>query len=65
MQVIYFDYIAGFGVNALVAGEWDYYPSVDELMHECVSHYGNQLVLVSTATASGHFTGYRESLNDN
>lgn len=65
MQFIYFDYIAGFGINALVAGDWDYYPSVDELMYECISLYGNQVVLVSTATASGQFTGYQESLNGN
>ncbi|MDX7990794.1 hypothetical protein [Xenorhabdus littoralis] len=63
MRVIYFDYIAGFGVNALVDDEWDYYPSVDELMYECSSLYGNQVVLVSTAVTSGCFTGYQESLH--
>ncbi|MEX0447808.1 hypothetical protein [Xenorhabdus sp. SGI246] len=63
MTVIYFDYIAGFGVNARVNDEWDYYPSVDELMHECSALYGNQVVLVSTAVASGTFTGYQESLD--
>ncbi|WP_244903155.1 hypothetical protein, partial [Xenorhabdus innexi] len=63
MKIIYFDYIAGFGINALVNGEWDYYPSVDELMFECISLYGSQIVLVSTTTTSGCFTGYQESLN--
>ncbi|CDH04539.1 conserved hypothetical protein [Xenorhabdus bovienii str. oregonense] len=63
MTVIYFDYISGFGINALVGGNWDYYPSVDELMYECVSLYGNKIVLVSTAATSGCFTGYQESLN--
>ncbi|MDC9588957.1 hypothetical protein PSI23_06405 [Xenorhabdus sp. XENO-10] len=62
MKIIYFDYIAGFGINALVADEWDFYPSVDELMYECTSLYGNQIVFVSTATTSGNFTGYQESL---
>ncbi|CDH24075.1 hypothetical protein [Xenorhabdus bovienii] len=63
MQIIYFDYIAGFGINALVNGEWDYYPSLDELIFECNSLYGNQIVLVSTTATSGCFTGYQESLN--
>ncbi|CDM89440.1 hypothetical protein [Xenorhabdus bovienii] len=62
MKIIYFDYIAGFGINALVADEWDFYPSVDELMYECTSLYGNKIVLVSTAATSGNFTGYQESL---
>ncbi|CDH02066.1 hypothetical protein [Xenorhabdus bovienii] len=62
MKIIYFDYIAGFSINALVADEWDFYPSVDELMYECTSLYGNKIVLVSTAATSGNFTGYQESL---
>ena len=63
-MIIYFDYITGYGVNAVVNGVWDFYPSVDELIHECTRHYGDQFILVSTSVPSGSFIGYKESLND-
>ncbi|SPW34105.1 Uncharacterised protein [Edwardsiella tarda] len=64
MQVIYFDYVSGFGVNALVDGNWDYYPSFDELLHECDRVYGHEIVLVSTSAESGTVVSYKESLNE-
>ncbi|OKP03317.1 MULTISPECIES: hypothetical protein [Xenorhabdus] len=61
MKIIYFDYIAGFGINAFIADELDFFPSFDELIHYCIALYGDQIVLVSTTVTSGISTGYQES----
>ncbi len=65
MNIIYFDYIAGFGINASVSGEWDFYRSFDELVDECTGFYGDDFLLVSIVLHSGSFVGYRESLTCN
>ncbi len=65
MNIIYFDYIPDFGVNASIGGEWDFYRSFDELVDECFGFYGDDFLLVSVVLHSDSFVGYRESLTCN
>lgn len=62
MNIIYFDFIEGYGINAQVGSEWDFFRSFDELLKECSLHFGDDFLLATTVAVSGSFTGYRESL---
>lgn len=62
MSVFYYDYIPGYGVNACVYGEWDFYNSFDELFLFCCETIGFDFVFVSFALPSGSWTSYREAV---
>ncbi|MBG6018561.1 hypothetical protein I5F00_17400 [Proteus mirabilis] len=63
MNIIYFDYIENYGINAGVGADWDFYHSFDELVKECVRLYSDNFILASVVVNSSHFVGYSESLN--
>lgn len=63
MNIIYFDYIKNFGINACVSGDWDFYSSLDDLHDDCVQVYGDDFVLASLNVSSSSFVGYKDSLN--
>lgn len=58
MNIIYFDYIEGFGINAKVGVNWDFYRSFDELVKECSCYFGEDFLLASTSVKSGQFVSY-------
>ena len=62
MNIVYYDYISGYGVNACIGGDWDFYRSFDELVSACVETIGSDFVLVSVALPSGSWVGYRETV---
>lgn len=62
-EIVYYDYIPCYGVNACVEGEWDLYGSFDELFLFCRETIGFDFVLVSVALPSGSWTGYREAVH--
>lgn len=64
MNIIYFDYIEGFGINANVGIDWDFYRSFDELIKECSVHFDDNFILAPTTARSGAFIGYREFCYD-
>lgn len=45
MIVIYYDFLPGYGVNALVEDEWDFYRSMGELCDYVAELYGCQPVV--------------------
>lgn len=59
-EVVYYDYVSGYGVNACIDGDWDFYRSFDELVAFCVETIGSDFVLVSVALPSGFWVGYQE-----
>lgn len=63
MNIIYFDYIENYGINANVGADWDFYGSFDELFRECFRVHSDNFVLASVITGSFPFVGYRESLS--
>lgn len=60
MNIIYFDYIEGYGINANVGIDWDFYRSFDELIKECSFHFKENFILAPTTAKSGEFIGYQE-----
>ncbi|MBG6025959.1 hypothetical protein I5F10_00905 [Proteus mirabilis] len=54
MNIIYFDYIDGVGINANIGVEWDFYRSFDELIKECSFHFHNDFILAPTTARSGN-----------
>ncbi|AFH91929.1 hypothetical protein ACU7RR_002337 [Providencia stuartii] len=56
MNIIYFHFIDGYGINANIGTNWDFFRSFDELVKECLFHF----VLAPTTAISGDFIGYRE-----
>lgn len=64
MNIIYFDYIEGVGINANVGVEWDFYRSFDELIKECSSYFSDNFILAPTTACSGAFISYREFYYD-
>ncbi|MCT8349547.1 hypothetical protein LGZ99_20690 [Photorhabdus temperata] len=60
MNIIYFDYIEGYGINAKVGVEWDFYRSFDELVNECSCHFSEDFLLAPTTAKSGQFISYGE-----
>ncbi len=62
MNIIYFDYIENYGINAGVGADWDFYLSFDELVKDCVRLYADNFVLASVVTRSFPFVSYQESL---
>lgn len=62
MNIIYFDYIENYGINAGIGASWDFYSSFDELVRDCVRLYSDDFVLASVATSSFPFVSYQESL---
>lgn len=62
MNIVYFDFIEGYGINAQVGIEWDFYRSFDELIKECSNCFHDNFILAPTTAVSGSFLGYRESL---
>lgn len=63
MNIIYFDFIEGYGVNAKVGIDWDFYRSFDELIKECFCYFSDNFILAPTTAESGDFTGYQEIHN--
>lgn len=62
VNIIYFDYIENYGINAGIGADWDFYSSFDELVKDCVRLYADDFVLASVAATSFQFVSYQESL---
>lgn len=60
MNIIYFHFIDGYGINANIGTDWDFFRSFDELVKECLFHFHENFVLAPTTATSGDFIGYRE-----
>lgn len=45
MITIYYDFLPGYGVNAFVEGDWDFYRSMGELCDYVAELYGCQPVV--------------------
>ncbi|ARA23837.1 hypothetical protein AM438_15640 [Proteus mirabilis] len=63
MNIIYFDYIEGFGINANLGVEWNFYRSFDELVKEFSCYFSDNFILAPITAESGDFIGYQESYN--
>lgn len=61
-EIVYYDYIPDYGVNACIDGEWDFFSSFNELFIACVETIGDDFVLVSVALSSGSWVGYQETV---
>ncbi|HFS6883877.1 MULTISPECIES: hypothetical protein [Proteus] len=62
MNIVYFDFIEGYGINAKVGIDWDFYRSFDELIKECSCCFFDDFILAPTTAKSGSFIGYQEIL---
>lgn len=60
MNIIYFDYIEGYGINANIGIEWDFYGSFDDLVKECLYQFKSDFLLAPTTAKSGKFISYGE-----
>lgn len=63
MNIVYYDYISDYGVNACIDGDWDFYSSFNELVSVCVETIGSDFVLVSVVLPSGSWVGYQEAVH--
>lgn len=62
MKTIYFEYISGFGINALIYNEPNFYHSANELFHECHILFGMCFILVPLTAKSGFFEAFNDSM---
>jgi hypothetical protein len=62
MKTIYYEYISGFGINALVHSEPDFYHSDNELFHECYELFGMCFILVPVCADAGSFDAFHDSM---
>lgn len=53
MPVVYYDNQLGYGVNAYVAGDWDFYHSMAELANHVDSVLGENVVYIPSSLPVG------------
>lgn len=53
MNVVYYDNQLGYGVNAYVAGDWDFYRSMAELADYVESVLGADVVYIPSSLSVG------------